>query len=376
MTAKMTPKQRFMNCLTFQPVDHVPVMEICLWQQTHDRWIQEGMPANVNSAFMLGCDYFGLEGYATVQIDAIGPRPPLPDQVLAEDEESVIFTDGFGRTRKALKTGTVRGQRMSMDTYIDFPVKDRASWRAYRRRYEGPQAERYPTDWESRKQAALASDKPLTLLDPLSGTFGYYSMLRNWMGTEGLSYLLYDDPALVQECLEFLSDFAIALLTRAVKDIRFDFYYVHEDMSYKNGPLVSPDMFQRFFLPEYKKLVGFLKANGLQVVLVDTDGNHEALIPLFLEAGIDGFGPIERAADMDPVKLRRQYGKRIAMVGGIDKRAIARGRKAIEAEIDRTIRPIVDEGGFIPTIDHAIPPDVSLADFRYYLDLKRKALGG
>ena len=115
---------------------------------------------------------------------------------------------------------------------------------------------------------------------------------------------------------------------------------------------------------------------GIPLVLVDTDGDHEVLTPLFLEAGVNGFGPIERAAGMDPVDLRRRYGKAFCMLGGIDKREIAKDRAAIDREIDRAIRPLVAAGGFIPMIDHAVPPDVSLDNFQYYLERKRNAVLG
>ena len=373
----MTQKERFVHTLKFRNVDRVPLMEIALWPQTRERWVREGMPADVHTGFMhRGCDHFGLEGYETVHIDATGPFPPIEEQTLEETDEHVLFTDHLGRTRRALKSGAVDGTRMSMDTYLDFPVKDRATFSEFRKRYEGPIEGRYPPDWDQVKTMASRTELPLTLLDPLSGTFGYYSMLRNWMGTEGLSYMFYDDPNLVCECLEFLTDFVVRLLVRAVEEIKFDFYYIHEDMSYKNGPLVSPRIFREMFLPHYRRFVEFLKSNGIDVVLVDTDGNHEALIPLFLDAGVDGFGPIERAAGMDPVKIRREYGKSVCMVGGIDKRAIAGGRRSIEEEVDRTILPIVDEGGYIPTIDHAVPPDVSYESFLYYLEVKNRILEG
>jgi uroporphyrinogen decarboxylase len=365
-----------MRTLQFKSVDRVPCMEIALWQQTWDRWVSEGMPSHVAGDLMRGSEHFRLEGYDTLNIDATGPRPPVPYEVLEETDEHVLFVDGFGRKRMALKTGTVRGQRMSMDRYIEFAVRDRASFQRFKEHYTGPTAERYPADWKATAARLRASDKPLTLLDPLSGTFGYYSMLRNWMGTEGVSYLLYDDTALVEECLEFLTEFAIRTLTPAVEEVKFDFYYIHEDMCYKNGPLVSPQMFRRLFLPHYLRFIGFLRSHGVELIMVDTDGNHEVLTPVFLDAGVDGFGPIERAADMDPVKVRREYGRRVAMVGGVDKREIAKGRRAIEREIQRSIVPILDQGGYIPVIDHAIPPDVSLADFEYYLELKRKALAG
>ena len=371
----LTEKQRFIDTLKFRPVDRIPFMEICLWQQTRERWIGEGMPETSNSSFMLRGDaYFGFEGYETVHLDAVGPNPPIEQRVIEENDETVLFIDGWGRLRRALKTGTVGGTRMSMDTYLEFAVRDMESWVAFKPRYQGPFSDRYPTDWTCVKQTANTTTRPVTLLDPLSGTFGYYSMLRNWMGTEGLSYLLYDNEPLVEECLEFLTEFIIGLLSRAVAEIKFDFYYIHEDMSYKNGPLVSPAMFRRLFLPQYKRFVEFLKKSGVDIVLVDTDGNPEVLLPLFIEAGVDGFGPVERAADIDPLAVRKQFGKSLCMIGGVDKRELAKGKAEIDAEVSR-LAPLIDEGGFIPTVDHAVPPDVSLDNFQYYLERKRALIG-
>ena len=210
----MTQKRRFLRTLTFESVDRAPCMEIAVWAQTRARWIREGMPEEVNTGFMhRGSDYFGLEGYETVQIDAIAPRPTRAQEVLEETEACLVFVDGLGRTRRALKTGTVGGTRMSMDTYLDFAVKDTASFTEYGKGYGACyDDQRYPADWEQVKGMAAQTNLPLTLLNPLGGTFGYYSMLRNWMGTERLSYMFYDAPALIHECLEVLTDFITRLL--------------------------------------------------------------------------------------------------------------------------------------------------------------------
>ena len=109
--------------------------------------------------------------------------------------------------------------------------------------------------------------------------------------------------------------------------------------------------------------------------MVDTDGNFEALIPLFLEAGVDGFWPLEVASGMDPVILRKKYGKSFSISGGVDKRVIAAGKKEINIELKR-LTPVIEEGGFIPTLDHAAPPDIPFQNFMYYLDLKRKIIFG
>jgi uroporphyrinogen decarboxylase len=173
--------------------------------------------------------------------------------------------------------------------------------------------------------------------------------------------------------VEFLLEYAIRLFSRALREVKFDFYYIHEDMAGKGGPLMGPQLFREFLLPCYTQFIAFLKSQGVEIVLVDTDGDFTALIPIFLEAGVDGFGPIEIAADMDPQQLRRQYGAAFCMVGGVDKRAIAGGKTSIDNEINK-ITPLIRQGGFIPTIDHAVPPDVSYANFCYYLKEKRRVI--
>lgn len=373
----MNQKERFNRVLSFKDVDRVPNFEIGAWEQTAQRWQDEGLPSDVDACnFLKGNAYFQLEGIDVVGIDAMEPNPHIEEKVVEEDENYVVFSDSYGRVRKALKTGTVGHTRMSMDQYISFPVMDRNSFVEYKKGYEFSFENRYPGNWEKIKQKAKMSEKPLHLLDPMQGTFGFYSMLRNWMGTEGLSCLFYDDPELVQECIEFLCDFEMGVMKKAVSEIEFDLYYIHEDMCFNTGPLVSPQIFKKMFLPSYKKFVSFLKSHGVQTVLVDTDGNFEKLISTFLEAGVDGFGPIEIAAGMDPVKLRKEYGNSLCMIGGIDKREIAKGKKEIEDELKRRITPILDKGGYIPSIDHSIPPSVSLDNFKYYIELKRKMLNG
>jgi len=369
----MTGKQRFLDTMAYRPVDRAPFMEIALWGQTIERWISEGAPGDLDGSLMLGNAHFGLEGYDTADIDAIQPLPRFEERVLAEDGDHVTMIDTLGRTRIARRSGTVRGTRLSMDQYVGFAVKDRASFRELRHRYEGDPNERYPKDWDAIAARLRATDKPVTLLDPLSGTFGYYSMLRNWIGTEPLSYLFYDDPGLVHDCLDLLTDFILKLLPRAVRDVPFDYYFLHEDMAGKGGPLMGPNLFREFLLPHYKRFLGFLRSSGIKLILVDTDGDFEALIPLFLEAGVDGFGPMEVAAGMDPARMRRKFGKAFSMIGGVDKREIAKGKAAIDAQIAR-MEPLVGEGGYIPTIDHSIPPDVSLDAFRYYLEQKRRLI--
>ncbi|NLF02630.1 MAG: hypothetical protein GX601_16815, partial [Anaerolineales bacterium] len=100
------------------------------------------------------------------------------------------------------------------------------------------------------------------------------------------------------------------------------------------------------------------------------------LIPMLLESGINGILPLECAAGQDPLALRQEYGHDLLLWGGIDKRALTQDRRAIEQELLAKIPPLMEDGGFIPTVDHAVPPDVSYENFVYYMELKLAILEG
>jgi hypothetical protein len=114
----------------------------------------------------------------------------------------------------------------------------------------------------------------------------------------------------------------------------------------------------------------------VRYVIVDTDGNSEPLLPQLIEAGVDAIWPMERAADsQDPNFLRRKYGKQLRLWGGVDKRELTKDKQAIDDHL-RTLAPLVEQGGYIPTIDHTVPPDISLENFLYYMQRKLDLISG
>jgi hypothetical protein len=373
----MNNKDRFMDTMLFKDTRCVPNHEIALWGQTLDRWENEGLPKGVlkyDGWFLEGEPYFGFEPFEYIKIDSTGPLPENECSVLEENDRIIVFTDGRGVTHRALKEGISRNVRMSMDQYIGFPVTDRDSFRSWKKRFTPDMKTRYPADWDEKVKHWNVSDEPLVLLD--NGQFGYYSMLRSWMGVEALSYMLHDDPDLIHEMLGYLTEYIIELTGRALDDIRIDYFNIWEDMSYKNGPLVSPEMFREFFLPHYRKLIDHMKSHGVKLITVDTDGDPRKLVPLFMEAGVNGLWPVEVASGIDPVMLRKEFGSDLALMGGIDKRLLACGKAEIRSEVQRILDYMLPRGGYIPTVDHMVPPDVSYENFLYYLDIKKRALEG
>jgi uroporphyrinogen decarboxylase len=372
----ITHRQHLQKLLAGEKTDWVPNYELGCWGQTVERWYAEGMPgthARVGTMDMFeGEDHFRLDRRAFARLNP-GMIPGFTPEVLAEDAETVTARHANGVVTRALKAGTVRGTRMSMDTYLSFPVTDWASWQDVRRRYRAGDPVRYPFWWDEQVRLWRDADYPVVLLG--NGAFGLYSQLRSWVGTEGISYLFYDDPALVDEMLEFATDFLLELVEPALQQVRFDYFNFFEDCAGKGGPLFGPELFRKFFMKHYKRIIGRLNRAGIGSIWVDSDGDCEVLLPLWLEAGVNCSWPLEQASGMDPLRLRRRFGRDLVLACGIDKREIAKGRAAIEKELLARLPPLLDQGGYIPFLDHAVPPDISYSDFQFYIDLKLKLMG-
>jgi uroporphyrinogen decarboxylase len=190
-----------------------------------------------------------------------------------------------------------------------------------------------------------------------------------------LSYLFYDDIAFIEEVMDAKVEAMIRIIDRIWDDVQFDYFVFWEDMCYKNGPLVSPELFDKYMVPRYKKVTDFLRKKGCDIIIVDSDGDVTKLVPLWLKAGVNGILPFEVQAGMDVNYFRAEYGNDLIIMGGIDKRALITGPKDIDAEIKR-IAPMVEKGGYIPWLDHSVPPDVSFDNFLYYMDKLEKLVDG
>ncbi|MGC8832162.1 MAG: uroporphyrinogen decarboxylase family protein, partial [Thermoproteota archaeon] len=112
---------------------------------------------------------------------------------------------------------------------------------------------------------------------------------------------------------------------------------------------------------------------GVEVNILDCDGKIDELVPGWLKAGINCMFPIE-AKYTSPVRLREKYGNKILLMGGVNKLALIEGPNSIDEEM-RNLSQLVKEGGYIPMVDHRVPPDVSLSNYVYYLKAKRKTIG-
>jgi len=362
----MNARERFHETVNYGNPDRVPYWEMGFWPQTIDRWQDEGMPADVYLDAL-----FNFDRRDAVPLNA-GMIPAFKEETLEEDDRHITYRRTDGVITRAMKTGSVRGVRLSMDQHISFPVRDRASFREFAKGFNPHSPCRYPRFWEEYKRNIRDHDYPLGIHG--GSLFGWP---RNWMGLENIAVVFYDDPGLIHEMMDFIADFIIALITPALEQIPdIDYGVFWEDMCYKTASMISPKHFREFMVPRYRRITDLMRKHGVRCMMVDSDGHVDELIPLWLEAGINCVYPLEVASDEDPVKLKREFGKDVILWGGIDKRVLAEDKAAIKREIDSKAPWLLEQGGWIPGIDHAVPPDASYENYLYYRELVTRAVEG
>lgn len=351
----MNARERFLETMSFGQPDRIFFLPQWFWGSTVERWHNEGLPRDVHVD-----EYFGFDRYQTIPVH-LGLLPAFDPEIYYEDEEYSIHRRADGCIVKEFE----RRPEMSMPQWLEFPVKGRESWeRDLKPRLNPHSSARYPLWWDDYVRTIRDRDYPLGIT---AGSF--YGWPRNWIGMENLAYLMYDDPTLVHEICDSIADFVIETIRRAVIDVKPDFALFWEDMAMKTGPLCSPAQFRDFMLPCYTRVCEFLDTHGVRVRLVDSDGNNDPIIPLFMEGGVTGLYPQEVAAETDNIALRKQLGNTFTLIGGIDKRVLAKGKAEIEQEVLSKVPWLIVQGGYTVFVDHAVPPDVSLENFTFYWDL-------
>jgi uroporphyrinogen decarboxylase len=262
----------------------------------------------------------------------------------------------------------------SIPMHMGHLLVDRASWNHhYKHRLDPDTPGRYPEKWDELVDVWTDPDRD----HPVFLTGGsLYGKLRDWMGVENLSLVVYDDPAWFEEMVTTVADCIMGILTRVLETGgQFDACGMWEDMAYNAGPLLSPKHFQQFLAPHYRRIVDLLHRYGVDVIWVDCDGRIDKLVPLWLDAGVNCMFPLEVGTwGADPLQFRREYGRDLLMMGGFSKSILAGAKQGIEREI-RRLAPLVEEGGYIGFCDHRVPPTVPLENYLFYLERVREVWG-
>jgi uroporphyrinogen decarboxylase len=354
--------------LRFERVDRAPDYEFGAWEQTISRWHREGLPEECTGVWeSINC-YFHTDDveYGPSPWVNVGLLPGFEHQVLEERGDHIIVQDGDGAIAEMMRPEL----GASIPRYLRHSLETRADWEKIRdERLNPDRPGRIPEDLDELCRKSLDADYPISIW---CGSI--YGWLRNWMGVERISIAIAEEPEWVGEMMAHLTHLTLKLFERLAGKCRIDLGTWWEDMCFNKGPLVSPRWFAKYMVPQYRRVTGFLRREcGCAFNMLDCDGNIHALVPLWLEGGINVMFPVE-AAHTNAYAIREEFGNRVPIRGYFDKRALIAGREAIDREFER-LRPLLEGGGFIPHTDHLVPPDVSWEDYCYYRERKCEFIG-
>ena len=370
----MNNRERFNATMHYQSRDRAPITDFGFWTETFPLWYKQGLPRRIkysyaksNHVSYFGMD-FGLDAISRSTDVRVGLSPHFRPKILEDrdDHEIVQQSDGVRVLRRKFMG--------SIPQHQGHLLTDRESWeKHYKPRLDPDYPRRLPSDWDARVKAWQDPDRSEIIALPGGSLYGW---IRNWMGVQNVSYLVYDDPKLFEEMVTTIADCIIGTLERALASgVQFDGCGMWEDMCYSSGPLLSPKHFKQYLVPHYRRITDLLHKHGVDVVWLDCDGDISLLVPMWLDAGVNCMFPLEVGTwRADPIKYRREYGKDLLIMGGFDKHLLQGNKAQIEAEVQR-LAPLVDEGGFIGFCDHRVPPDVPLENYLFYLSKVRDIWG-
>ena len=271
--------------------------------------------------------------------------------------------DYLGRTVKLCK-GTA-----TIPLPLDFPVKTMDDWLRLKPLYAFDDC-RIDQFAMERAKAGQADGSLIRCEIP-----GGWDTARELMGEEAACLAYYSQPELMHDILETLRDTSVQVLGRVTEQVTIDQLFVHEDMAGKSGPLIGPLQVREFVAPYYRACWEVVSNRGTRLFNQDSDGNMLPVIDAFFECGVNVMHPFEPAAGMDIVAIRRRYGNRLAVLGGIDKHVLRQSKADIDRELEYKMQPLMQSGGTVFGLDHRIPNGTPLENYRYYVTRGREILG-
>ncbi len=350
----MTGKERIRNILNHKPVDRIGLFEH-FWGDTQKAWAAQG---HIQPDEDLA-DHFGFDMSLCWNFNMVADLD-YENEVVEETDDTILMRDGNGALLRRHKLHNATPE------HVGFNVTDRDSWNTIARPHLLEPDERR-IDFESYNDAMRQTTEKDRFF--MWSGVNVFELMHPVCGHEYMLLGMRTDPEWISDMCEVYSDLIIGqmeiLFEKAGKP---DGIWFYEDMGYKDHPFMSPEMYRHFILPAHKKTFDFAHAHDLPVI-VHSCGFVEPLIPGLIEAGMDCLQVMEIKAGMDPIRIKKQYGDKIALCGGLDARnLVANDRDAIQKELSEKLPVLANDGAFILHSDHSIPNQCEYETYRFFVD--------
>ena len=348
----LTSYERISRFLKREPADRIGLCE-SFWGDTINHYIQQGhiQPGENTET------HFGLDAMQNWTLNLVLDLD-FPGETIEETAETRLVRDGNGAIMRRHKLHDTTPE------HVDFSIKNRSDWENVKEKLIKIDPRRI--NFEAYRQTK-AHAKMLNKFFFLSGP-NVFELMHPICGHEYMLMGMALDPDWIHDMVSVYADTVLQLheILFAQEGMPDGIFY-YEDMGFKNRPFMSPDMYKEMIFPAHKRTIGFAHERGLPV-LMHSCGFVEPLLPAIVEAGVDCLQVIEIKAGMDLLRIHKNYGDVLSLMGGIDVRTLySNDRAIIDRELEAKI-PIVKQGfGYCLHSDHSIPKTVDYDTLRYFM---------
>jgi uroporphyrinogen decarboxylase len=321
---KMSSRERFRQTMGYGKPDRVPYFEEGIRKDVLQAWRTQGLAKDTDLATLFPCDQ-----RERIEVD-LEPRPKLISR---------------------------------LDKIADL--------KKIARRLNPSDKKRLPSRWPRRVRAWQSREHVLMLY--VHRGFFLTMGVRNWEAFTDVMMLLMDQPDVVRNRMKIQGDFAGRLTDRILQEVQIDAVVFSEPIGGNDRPLISPKMYEEFVLKNYEPILDVLRRHNIATICLQTFANARILIPCILKWGFNCLWACEVNIEaMDYRSLRKEFGRDLRLIGGIDLDALRKDKAAIRQEIEVKVPPLIADGGFIPLADGRVRADVPFENYVYYRQLLEK----
>lgn len=349
----LTGIERMQNILKHKPVDRIGLYEH-FWGDTHRAWMDAGK-VQQDTIFSREFGQDMDECWALNLVADIDFKP----QILEETETTVLMLDGNGAKLRRHK------QHDTTPEHVGYNIETREDWEEKIKPLLVPDERRINYEAYRKMRTYCRENNKFFVLSGIN----VFEAIHPLIGHVNFMINMIDDPEWIEDMVKTYSGLILSL-----QEILFekegmpDGIWYYEDMGYKGSPFMSPRMYEEMILPGHKRTFEHAHARNLPVI-VHSCGFVEPLLKGLVEAGMDMLQVIEIKAGMDLLRIHKQYGEKIGLMGGIDVRTLySNNFDIIDKELESKI-PLVKEGfGYVLHSDHSIPCTVNYDTYLHFIE--------
>ena len=229
--------------------------------------------------------------------------------------------------------------------------KDLANWRDY---VKAPPAVFSDEEWEPAIRRAQEIDRTEHFVTSFIAP-GVFEQCHYLLEIQNCLISFYEEPEAMHELIDCITDWEVQYAKEVCKYIKPDALFHHDDWGSQISTFISPEMFEEFYLPAYKKIYGCYRENGVELIVHHSDSYAETLVPYMIEMGIDIWQGVMTTNNIP--EMIRKYGGQISFMGGIDSATIDNPGWTREKVAQEVRRACTEYGKlyFIPGASQGLP---------------------